>query len=467
MGREGLTLPDAATVYRSDIGIEKVVIGCLLNDPASASIRLHSLCSDDFAFSDSVTLYEAILKAWTEKGATDIATVGSYLLGHSALLRYLTECSTSVGVGVKFEQSVQRLKEISAERKAHTLLMAGLNAIHNGNADIGQLVADLQLTQSQTISHRAYKADAFFADAMQEEEALLMCRGKGIVYQGDITTLQGQAKTCKTTLLMTILATLSTGEPNLMFETLSPRKVLLIDTEQSAYNLNKQGQKARQLGADLKNVRAYAMRSVPTAKQILDYTIQAANEWRPDIIIVDNIKDMVADFNNLTESSETVRRLMKLAEDLKCGIIAVIHENIDSEKARGHIGSALVEKVSTVIRTERTQEDNRCFRVRFPTTRNAPVEEFCFRLDEDVLPELVDYQPIGNFDELNSIFIRAFENAQDGCRHTELKEIIMEITGKKMSTAKTLIKQAQQAHIIFKSCDKYYLSRYGSNLGQI
>lgn len=63
--------------------------------------------------------------------------------------------------------------------------------------------------------------------------------------------------------------------------------------------------------------------------------------------------------------------------------------------------------------------------------------------------------------------IAKLENAQDGCRHTELKEIIMEITGKKMSTAKTLIKQALQAHIIFKSCDKYYLSRCGSNLGQI
>lgn len=158
---------------------------------------------------------------------------------------------------------------------------------------------------------------------------------------------------------------------------------------------------------------------------------------------------------------------MKLTVDLSCGIIAVIHENIGSDKARGHIGSTLAEKVSTIIQTERTQEDRECFRVKFPTTRNAPVEEFCFKLDDDVLPELVDHQPVGNYDELKDTFVKVFEGIDEGCRHKELTDAVMRVSGRKISTAKTLIKQASQSQIIFKSMDKYFLSSTLSNQGQI
>ena len=238
-------------------------------------------------------------------------------------------------------------------------------------------------------------------------------------------------------------------------------KTLIIDTEQSAYNLHKQGQRARELGADFSKIEAFALRSVPDNQRRLEYTLQAAYKFRPDVIIIDNVKDLVRDFNDLAESTSVVNQLLKLAEDLSCGIIAIIHENIDSEKARGHIGSTLKEKASTVIRTSVAPEAPEITKVSFPTTRNAPVEDFSFRLDEDVLPELIDYTPPGNSDELKSIFTKVFETVQAGSLNKDVVNAVMQVTNKGKSTAKTLIRQATQLQIIYVSQKKYYLSTKG------
>ena len=459
------TLIDAATLPKSDINLERTVLGCLLVDPTLISSRLASVAVEDFTGEDNRKIYEAILKAYREKGSTDIATVGSYLIADTRMMDQLLACTNMVGSGSCFDTTILRLKEITSERQSQTTAIRLLNSIYEGKGDIGAAIMELQQAQSHSISFEAYKCDAFFAEQMEDTEPLLMCRNEGIVYPADVCVVQGQAKTRKTTLLNTILAISSSGEPGLHFTPAKCLKMLVIDTEQSAYNLHKQGQRARMLGADFSKVSVFALRSVADSYRRLEYTLQAAHAYRPDIIIIDNVKDLVSDFNDLAESDRVVRQLMGLAERMSCGIIAVIHENIDSEKARGHIGSLLKEKASTVIRTECTPEDKTVTKVTFPTVRNAPIEDFCFRLDEDVLPELVDYTPPENYDELKDTFIKVFQEVEAGCRHKDLADAVMQVTGKKISTAKTLIRQARHAQIIFVSQDKYYLS-HGSNTGQ-
>ena len=464
MERIGVTLPDAATVYNSDPVLERAVLGCIVNDPTNSYARLSSLSEEDFADDRNIKVYQALCTSWREKGTADLVSVGSYLLSTPDMIQYLADCCGAVGAGTEWDKSYRRLKEITAERKSHKAAIGYLNDLHQGKGDIANLILDLQQAQSHSISFEAYKCDAFFAEQMEDTDPLLMCRNEGIVYPADVCVVQGQAKTRKTTLLNAILAISSSGEPGLHFTPTKCLKTLVIDTEQSAYNLHKQGQRARMLGADFSKVSVFALRSVADSHRRLEYTLQAAHAYRPDIVIIDNVKDLVSDFNDLAESDRVVRQLMGLAEQLSCGIIAVIHENIDSEKARGHIGSLLKEKASTVIRTECTPEDKTVTKVTFPTVRNTPIEDFCFRLDEDVLPELVDYTPPGNYDELKDTFIEVFQEVEAGCRHKDLMDAVMRVTGKKISTAKTLIRQARHAQIIFVSQDKYYLS-HGSNTG--
>ena len=450
-------ISDAALLPKSEASLEMAVLGCIINDPASAYSRIASVSVEDFSDKRNIGVYQAILKAWNEKGSADFVSVSSYLAGGSQSLQHMTRCCQMVGAGTEFDRSLQRLKEITSERKSHQASVRFLKDLHEGKGDIGRFIAELQAAQSNSQSFEAYRCSSFFAESMPDVEPLLLCRGNGILYPGDIVSLQGQAKTCKTTLLMSMIATMTNGKQNLYFSVPQPLRVMLIDTEQSAYNLYRQGTRARLSGADMAKMEVFSMRSVPDSSRILEYVIQAAYVSRPNVIVIDNVKDLVSDFNDLAESSGAVRRLMKLAEELSCGIIAVIHENIDSEKARGHIGSTLKEKVSTVIRTERTNEDSRCFRVTFPTVRNAPVDEFCFRLDDDVIPESVDCQPVGNYDELAQIFKSIFNQTQ--ClRYTDLVREVATLKNTKERRAKDLIRQARNSQIIYLSQNNYYLS---------
>lgn len=467
MGNKGLnflSFPDAALLPKSDINLERVVLGCIVNDPTLAPSRISSVSVEDFSDENNAKIYHAILRAYREKGSADFASVGSYLIGNSTALQNLASCTGAVGIGSQFESSLQRLKEITAEKKSHRAAMDFLLALHEGRGNISDLISKLQQAQSHSISFEAYRCSSFFAESLPDVEPLLLCRNTGVLYPGDILSMQGQAKTCKTTLLMSLIATMTSGDSNLYFSVPKILKVLLIDSEQSAFNLHKQGLKARMLGADMSRIEVFAMRSVPDSSKILDYVIQAANAYRPNVIVIDNVKDLVSDFNNLAESSEAVRRLMKLAEDLSCGIIAVIHENIDTEKARGHIGSTLKEKVSAIIRTERTKEDSGCFRVTFPTVRNAPVDEFCFRLDSDVLPELVDtITPMNKSksDQMDSLFAAIFSfNPSSPLAASEIKKHIVSIEQTSERTAERRIKVAHSSGVIFKVTgdDRYYLS---------
>lgn len=460
-GLQVINVTDSELLPKVDIQLERAVLGCIINDPADAHKRLTSVSPEDFTDAENIAVYHALLKSWREKGVTDFVSVGSYLIGNTTALTNLSSCVGAVGVGADFDKHLQRLKEITTERRAHQTALRLIKDMHADKCNIGETIAELQRAQSHSTSFEAYKCDAYFSETLSDVKPLLLCRNTGIVYPGDITTVQGQAKTRKTTLIGSAIATMTSGEPCLHFSVTKPLKVLLIDTEQSEYNLQNQGYRTRMLGADMSQITVLALRPVPGASNRLDLTLQAANAIRPDIIIIDNVKDFVTDFNNNEESDTVVRSLMKLAGDLQIGIISVIHENYNTDKARGHVGSYLIEKASSQIRTECVPEDKGITKVSFPKTRNAPVEEFSFRLDEDVLPELVDYTPPGNYEELRDLFTKVFSEIKDGCRHKDLTDAVMSTKNVKVTRAKLLIKQARQSQIIFVSQEKYYLSNAG------
>lgn len=68
------------------------------------------------------------------------------------------------------------------------------------------------------------------------------------------------------------------------------------------------------------------------------------------VVVLDVITDCLKSFNNEEASLKLYDFLGNLCEEHDCTVIAVIHENPGSHKARGHVGSEGVNKSSTVIR---------------------------------------------------------------------------------------------------------------------
>lgn len=68
----------------------------------------------------------------------------------------------------------------------------------------------------------------------------------------------------------------------------------------------------------------------------------------------------------------------------------VLHQNKNDEHARGHIGTELNNKAETILQVEVDKEDKAISVVETVHIRDRDFEPFAFRINEDVLPELVE-----------------------------------------------------------------------------
>jgi len=165
-------------------------------------------------------------------------------------------------------------------------------------------------------------------------------------------------------------------------------KVMLIDNEQTGYSAQNNLRKIYSLcgwDSNIKNPRInyYCLRDadIKTRRSVLE---SALNEHRPDVVFIDNVRDLLKDFNSIEESGELVNFLMRLTKQYNVTIVTVLHENKGKdENLRGHLGSELVIKASEVYHVTKTLSN---FKVVQTECRNAPIDDWSFELDEQSRP---------------------------------------------------------------------------------
>ena len=84
----------------------------------------------------------------------------------------------------------------------------------------------------------------------------------------------------------------------------------------------------------------------------------AVRHYRPDLVIVDGIRDFVADINDGVVAQDTIERLMRLASEVRCCIACVLHQNKSAEdrNLRGWIGTELKNKAFEIYECAKSSE---------------------------------------------------------------------------------------------------------------
>ena len=108
------------------------------------------------------------------------------------------------------------------------------------------------------------------------------------------------------------------------------------------------------------------------------------------LVIIDGIRDFLYDINSSSESTEVISKFMQWTDDKQIHIHTVLHQNKNDEHARGHIGTELNNKAETILQVEVDKEDKAISVVEAVHIRDRDFEPFAFRINEDVLPELVE-----------------------------------------------------------------------------
>lgn len=235
--------------------------------------------------------------------------------------------------------------------------------------------------------------DTLFVDITnkeEEREPILMQYEFTIFSRGAMSLITGKAKSRKTFFISAIVAALVQKKEILSFKNTTNCRVMWIDTEQSIFHFHKA------------LLRAYQMANMPTAinsDSIIPYSFatlsteeriqklkEAIDENKPDVVIIDGIRDFVLDINDIKESSKLKDLLMWLYHQYDCHICSVLHQNKGDNNARGHLGTELTNKSETVISLD---ANNGITKVLPVCCRNVAFDPLAFVIDDETgLPKL-------------------------------------------------------------------------------
>ena len=233
-------------------------------------------------------------------------------------------------------------------------------------------------------------------------EFLFRLAGKPCFARGELTGLSGKAKSGKT-FVSSILMALCFRSQLLSVERIEPKRlhVLWYDTEQSEESTQDilrnriiplTGIAEDQFPNDLMDVFNVRGEAMADRIGILELFVL---RYQPDLVVLDGIRDLVADINDGVVAQDTIERLMRLASDNHCAIVCVLHQNKSQEdrNLRGWIGTELKNKAFEVYECAKSSE--RIFTWAQTDTRKYDIPTpFQFAVNEQGLPYLCTHEEL-------------------------------------------------------------------------
>ena len=236
------------------------------------------------------------------------------------------------------------------------------------------------------------------ADACEQSPAVLRVDGSVIGTLGNFSASIGKAKSKKTFNVAALTAAAMTNGTVLHYRASFPegkRGILYIDTEQGRPHCQQVLRRILRLAGlpeeqDPDNLVMLTLRKFPPDMRlaIVDHAIGTIPHL--GLVIIDGIRDLLYDINSPKEATDIISRFMQWTDDKQIHIHTVLHQNKNDEHARGHIGTELNNKAETILQVEVDKEDKAISVVEAVHIRDRDFEPFAFRINEDVLPELVE-----------------------------------------------------------------------------
>ena len=225
----------------------------------------------------------------------------------------------------------------------------------------------------------------------------------------ELVAFTGRAKSGKT-FVMSMLMVLCTVAEVLYFRRLAENKLRLLwyDTEQSDNStqdilrnriiplFHRVAGSDETFPEDMFDI--FNVRNVDRDKRE-DYLFAAIEYYKPDLVILDGIRDLVGDINDGTVAQVLIEKLMKSAQLNNCCIVCVLHQNKsgDSRDPRGWLGTELLNKAFDVFATEKLMPQ-RIFKLEQLYTRKYDIEQLLwFQVDDEGLPVVCEEPPVTAF----------------------------------------------------------------------
>lgn len=254
-------------------------------------------------------------------------------------------------------------------------------------------------------------------------EFLFHLFGKPCFPRRELVAITGKAKSGKTFVTSMLMACCQSRDV-LAFQRIGddPLRLLWYDTEQSDESTQDilRNRVMRMVDGDGKLFDIFNVRGVAW-KERRNLLCEAVTRCKPDLVIVDGIRDLVNDINDGVLAQEVMEELMHLATAHDCCIVCVLHQNKSGEdhNLRGWIGTELMNKAFEVYSCEKLLPQ-RIFSLEQTLTRKYDIERtMYFEVGDDGLPVSCGVPTDGGskdkadgYPQLNADYIRHDEHDQ-------------------------------------------------------
>lgn len=226
-------------------------------------------------------------------------------------------------------------------------------------------------------------------DQFPPEVCLLQNDGVGFFAKGDIHAIKAKQKSGKTNAIAIMVAAILGGHWGPLTAALPDARVLVVDTEQKAADTQLIYNRTLQLaGLPQEDIyhrfQTFCLRSL-SREQKIDAVKELIRTQQPDIVFIDGVVDLMANFNEVDDSKDIIEWLMQLTTPEVSGtnaaIVCVLHTNkaTDDHNMRGHVGTMLAQKSGTVL--EVTKRDG-IFTITNTDARHKEAPQWSYCYDE-------------------------------------------------------------------------------------
>lgn len=255
-----------------------------------------------------------------------------------------------------------------------------------------------------------------FEEPYESPKYTLSYNGIAFAPLGGIHALTGQSGHGKTMLFTQYMAAILSGKYGGLCYELSdiiPRpSVLYIDTEMEKCNtIAVKNRVCELIGWNPQERRddftILMLRETTTAQERWQKVLRSIYEKRPTVVFIDGLLDVVNDFNSNEECQRLIYKCMQVASHYGISVWCLVHQNPNTTKLVGHLGSMLERKVTDVF-TSKKDTDERTGEVTFTVwqtkARGRDVPKWKFRVlsvGSYGRPEQVDES--SDFDDIDEI----------------------------------------------------------------
>jgi hypothetical protein len=232
-----------------------------------------------------------------------------------------------------------------------------------------------------------------YSKTLPAPEIALRVNGEVLGTLGNFSVITGKAKS-KKTFAVTLAIAGALGKVGVFEGCLPPdkNKVILFDTEQGEWHVLQVAKRVMRLlnkTGTLENFDVFKLRDRPTEirKQIVERVIQTTPGL--GLVVIDGIKDLVKSINDEAEATGITDWLMRLSDNYHCHIITVLHQNKTDTRARGHIGTEIINKGEMEVSVQVEKQNKDVSKVEVENGRWKHFDPFAFMIGENGLPEVV------------------------------------------------------------------------------